>query len=251
MSIGEYSLLFLAGFGGGLIDAIAGGGGLITVPALLAVGLPPQIALGTNKLQSSCGTALAVWHYARAGLMRTKWLWLAVLLSLTASIGGALAVSYLNKDLLKKLIPWLLAAVAVYTARNRHFGIKPGKKWLPAAVFAVLFGIALGFYDGFFGPGTGSFWTIGLVGLLGLDLRHATGYTKAVNLASNLGSLGVFLALGSVHFPVAAVMIAGQIIGARLGSGLVIRKGASFIRPVFLCVVAAMTLKLMWDAWRG
>ena len=172
-----------------------------------------------------------------------------MLLSLSACIGGALAVSYLNKDLLKKLIPWLLAAVAVYTALNRHFGIKPGKKWLPAALFAVLFGIALGFYDGFFGPGTGSFWTIGLVGLLGLDLRHATGYTKAVNLASNLGSLGVFLALGSVHFSVAAVMIAGQIIGARLGSGLVIRKGASFIRPVFLCVVAAMTLKLMWDAW--
>ena len=247
----EYGLLFLAGFAGGLIDAIAGGGGLITVPALLAAGLPPQIALGTNKLQSSCGTLLAVYQYARAGLMRAPWLWLAVALSFLASMGGALAVSILSKDLLRQIIPWMLACVAVYTALNRRFGLHPGKPWISPVAFAVTFGIVLGFYDGFFGPGTGSFWTIGLVALTGLDLRHATGYTKAVNLASNLGSLGIFLAIGSVNFPVAAAMIVGQILGARLGSGLVIRKGAAFIRPVFLSVVFLMTLKLMWDAWHA
>ena len=116
----EYGLLFLAGLAGGWIDAIAGGGGLITVPALLAAGLPPQLALGTNKLQSSCGTMLAVWHYARAGLMRTPWLWLAVTLSFFASMGGALAVSILDKELLRQIIPWMLASVAVYTALNRR-----------------------------------------------------------------------------------------------------------------------------------
>src|SRR3954470_20913728 len=110
------ALLFLAGFAGGFIDAIAGGGGLITVPALLAAGLPPQIALGTNKFQSSFGTVVTVSRYALAGLMQTPWLGLAVALSFFASMGGAFAVSVMSKDLLKHLIPWLLAAVAVYTA---------------------------------------------------------------------------------------------------------------------------------------
>lgn len=251
MSPLTYLLLFTAGFGGGFIDAVAGGGGLITVPALLATGMPPQLALGTNKLQSSCGTTLAVWHYARAGLMKTPGLWLALVLAFVASMGGAYAVSVLSKDLLKQLIPWLLAAVAVYTALNRRFGIQTGKQRMSPVLFAAIFGIALGFYDGFFGPGTGSFWTLGLVALLGLELRGATGYTKAANLASNLGSLCIFLANGSVHFAAAGSMIGGQLLGARLGSGLVIRKGAGFIRPVFLTVVFAMTLKLLWDAWKG
>lgn len=249
MSPLTYAWLFLAGFGGGFIDAIAGGGGLITVPALLATGMPPQFALGTNKLQSSCGTIVAVWRYAQSGLMKSPWLWLAVILAFLSSMGGAFAVNILSKDLLKQIIPWMLASVAIYTALNRRFGIHPGNVWISPMLFASAFGILLGFYDGFFGPGTGSFWTIGLVTLLGMDLRHATGYTKAANLASNLGSLGIFLALGSVHFPAAGVMIAGQMIGARLGSGLVIRKGTAFIRPMFLCVVFAMTLKLMWEAW--
>lgn len=112
-----------------------------------------------------------------------------------------------------------------------------------------MFGLGLGFYDGFFGPGTGSFWTVALVGLLGLDLARATGYTKVVNLASNLGALGVFLVAGSVHFLAGGVMVAGQLLGARLGSGMVIRRGAAFIRPVFLTVVGVMTLKLLVDAW--
>lgn len=243
--------LALAGFVGGFVDAIAGGGGLITVPALLAAGLPPQVALGTNKLQSACGTLLAVSRYARAGLMKTPGLWLAVACSLLASVAGAQAVSVLSKDLLKQLIPWLLATVAVYTAFNRRFGIVAGEQKVSPVWFAVLFGILLGFYDGFFGPGTGSFWTLAAVTLLGLELRGATGYTKAANLASNLGSLVVFLAFGSVHFVAAGAMISGQLAGARLGSGLVIRRGAGFIRPVFLTMVFAMAAKLLWDTWQG
>jgi uncharacterized membrane protein YfcA len=250
MELAVYCLLFLAGFAGGFIDSIAGGGGLITVPALLATGMPPQIALGTNKLQSSFGTSMAVWRYARAGLMKTPGLRVAVVLSFIASMGGAVAVSLLNRELLKQLVPWLLAAVAVYTALNRRFGIQAGKAKMAPVAFAVVFGIALGFYDGFFGPGTGSFWTLAVAALLGLELKGATGYTKAANLASNVGSLCIFLAYGSVHFGAAAAMIGGQLLGARLGSGMVIRKGAGFIRPVFLTVVFVMTIKLLWDAWR-
>lgn len=243
-------ILFLAGFSGGFIDAVAGGGGLITIPALLACGITPQVALGTNKLQSSCGTALAVWRYARAGLMGTPWLGLAVVAAFVASAGGALAVSAMDKALLQKLMPWMLAAVAVYTALNPRFGLHEATQkmaWLP---FAALFGIVLGFYDGFFGPGTGTFWTVACVMLLGLDLRRATAYTKAANLASNLGSLVVFLPNGSVHFVAAGAMIAGQLIGAQAGSGFVIKHGAKFIRPVFLAVVFALTAKLIWDATR-
>lgn len=243
-------LLALAGLAGGFIDAIAGGGGLITVPALLAAGLPPQVALGTNKLQSACGTTLAVRRYAAAGLMKTPALRWAVVAAGLAGAAGALTVSLANPDWLRRIIPWLLAAVAVYTACNRGFGLSTRQARVNPWLFAAGAGLLLGFYDGFFGPGTGSFWTVALVALLGLDLRQATGYTKAVNLASNLGALALFLTGGSVHFAAAGCMIAGQLIGARVGSGLVIRDGLKIIRPVFLTVVLALTLKLMMDAWQ-
>lgn len=251
MTLLVLAILFLAGLFGGFIDAIAGGGGLITVPALLAVGLPPAVALGTNKFQSSFGTALAVARYARAGLLRTSCLGLAVVASFLASVAGALMLTRTDPELLRRIIPWLLAAVAVHTALNRHFGLRQTRARLDPLRFALFFGLGLGFYDGMFGPGTGSFWTVALVTLLGLELRDATGYTKAVNLASNLGALGFFLWHGAVHFPAGAVMVAGQLLGARLGSGLVVRRGSAFIRPIFLAVVFALTLRLLWQAWAG
>lgn len=244
-----YLLLFLAGLAGGFIDAIAGGGGLLTVPALLAAGLPPSTVLGTNKFQSVFGTSVAVHRYARAGLTRLPGLRLALLLSFAAAMAGAWAVSVLDKDLLKRAIPWMLASVAVYTALNRRFGLHAGERKLSPAIFATIFGLALGFYDGFFGPGTGSFWTVALVTLMGFELRQATSYTKVANLASNAGALCVFLVGGAVNFGIGGVMIAGQLLGARAGAGLVVRSGAKLIRPIFLAVVFAITVKLLWDAW--
>ena len=245
----SYALLFFAGFAGGLIDSIAGGGGLITLPALLAVGVPAHVALGTNKLQSACGTSLAVWRFYKAGLMQTPALGWAVLASFLASAMGAWAVTMVSKDLLRLLIPWLLGAVAIYTAMNRTFGLKAGIRRMEHLAFALVFGVMLGAYDGFFGPGCGSFWMLALVALLGMELRDATGYTKAVNLASNLGALGFFLFAGQVQFTAALAMIGGQLFGARIGSGLVIHRGSALIRPVFLTVVFGMTIKLLWDAW--
>lgn len=244
-------LLAAAGFAAGFVDSIAGGGGLITVPALMAVGLPPQIVLGTNKLQSSCGTSMAVAHYYRAGLIKTRGVWMAVAGSFLAGMGGALAVSAISNDMLRRMIPWMLAGIVVYTALNRRFGLHPGRAKLSPILFALLFGIVLGFYDGFFGPGTGSFWTLALVAGLGLELKEATGYTKAVNLASNLGSLVIFLAGGAVNFAAAGAMICGQVIGAQLGARLAIRRGAAFIRPVFLIVASILAAKLLWDVWRS
>jgi uncharacterized protein len=241
------ALLFLAGLGAGFIDSIAGGGGLISVPALLAAGLPPQAALGTNKMQSVWGTLVAVTRYAKAGLVNWREMRLVIAVTFGFALLGTWAVTQVSNEWLKRVVPWLLLGIAVHALLSPRFGSQRVRARLSPGVFAWLGGAVLGFYDGFFGPGTGSFWTLGCLSLLGLELTRATGYTKMVNLASNAASVLVFLAAESVVFEVAAVMVAGQLIGARLGTGLVIRHGAPFIRVVFLMVVFALVVKLLWD----
>jgi uncharacterized membrane protein YfcA len=242
-------LLFLAGLGGGFIDSIAGGGGLISLPALLWAGLPPQLALGTNKMQSTWGTMLAVRRYVKAGLVQWPQVRLAVMVTFVFSILGTLAVTQVSNEVLKKVVPWLLLSLAAYALLSPRFGQQPVKARLSPATFAYLGGSILGFYDGFFGPGTGSFWTVGCLSLLGLELIRATAFTKVVNLTSNIASVIIFILAARIRYDMAAVMIVGQLIGARLGSGMVIRHGAPFIRVVFLIVVFAMVMKLLWDQW--
>jgi uncharacterized membrane protein YfcA len=244
-------MLFLAGLSAGFIDAIAGGGGLISVPTLLWAGLPPQLALGTNKMQSTWGTLIAVLRYHRAGLVHWRDLRLVVAVTFAAALLGTWTVTRVSNELLARVVPWLLLAVAAYTLLSPRFGRHPVRARLGPAPFALLCGSAIGYYDGFFGPGTGSFWTIACLSLLGLELTRATAYTKVVNLASNLASLLVFTLALRIRYDVAAVMITGQLLGARLGSGLVIRHGAPFVRIVFLTVVLALVVKLLWDSRAG
>jgi uncharacterized membrane protein YfcA len=137
-------------------------------------------------------------------------------------------------------------AIVAYVMFSPKLGEEGGTPKMQAGLFGLLFGSLLGFYDGFFGPGTGAFWTIATVALLGLELRRATAYTKVVNLASNLGSLVVFAFKGAVLLPAAAAMVGGQLIGTYLGSGLVLAKGATLIRRVFLCVVIGIVVRLLW-----
>jgi uncharacterized membrane protein YfcA len=240
-------LLFLAGLGAGFIDSIAGGGGLISVPALLAAGLPPQVALGTNKMQSVWGTLLAVTRYAKAGLVNWREMRLVSAVTFGFALLGTCVVTRVSNEVLRMIVPWLLLGIAVYAMLSPRFGQQRARARLSATGFAWLGGSVLGFYDGFFGPGTGSFWTVGCLSLLGLELTRATGYTKVVNLTSNVASCLVFMAAGSVRYDVALAMVAGQLIGARLGTGLVIRHGAPFIRMMFLAVVLALVAKLLWD----
>jgi uncharacterized protein len=242
-----YLVLFAAGLLAGLIDAMAGGGGLISLPVLLWVGVPPKIALGTNKLQSSCGTALAAWRYGRAGLLRWRDLRLGLCITFLSAMAGAMTVTRLESDILRQIIPPILVGLAVWFWLQPRLGLNRQTARMRPMVFAILFGGVLGFYDGFFGPGTGSFWMLACLFLLGLDLREATGHTKAMNLASNLASLAVFVASGSVRYDIGVVMIVGQLIGARLGSGLVITHGARFIRPIFLAVVVTLAARLLWE----
>lgn len=240
-------LLFTAGLVAGFIDAIAGGGGLIAVPALLWTGLPPQIALGTNKMQSSFGTLMAVRKYAQAKMVVWKEVRLAVLVTFIFAMLGTWAVTQVSNEVLKKIVPWMLLGIAVYVLISPKLGAQQTKARLSLATFSVVAGVILGFYDGFFGPGTGTFWTLACLSLLGLDLPRATAFTKVVNLTSNVASLIVFIAMARVNYPIAAAMIAGQLIGGRLGAGMAIRHGAPFIRVAFLAVVFAMVLKLLWD----
>ncbi len=243
-----YALLFGAGLLGGFIDSIAGGGGLITVPALLWAGLPPQLALGTNKAQSSFGTAISVGRYAQAGLVDWKEVRLAAVLSFLGSMAGAWTLTLISNEALKRIMPWMLLAVVVHVVASPRLGSQTGKARMDVVLFSWIFGLMLGFYDGFFGPGTGAFWILAVVALLGQELTRANAFTKVVNLGSNLGSLVVFAALGHVAPWVALAMVGGQLIGARLGSGLVLKHGAGLIRGVFLAVVLALVLKLLWPA---
>ena len=245
-----YGALFLTGLAAGFIDAIAGGGGLLTLPMLLWAGLSPQLALGTNKFQSACGTALAVWRYTQAGLLHWREARLAVIVAAAAAVAGTLAVTRIERAFLQQLIPWLLLAVGIYALASPDLGKGARPARMNPASFAILFGTLLGFYDGFFGPGTGSFWTIAFVLFCGFELRQATAHTKAVNLASNAGSLVVFLFAAKIQFTLGAVMIAGQLIGAYFGAHMVITRGTRFIRILFLMVVFALILKLLWGQIR-
>lgn len=245
----HYLLLLLAGLAAGFIDAIAGGGGLLTIPALLWAGLPVQIALGTNKMQACCGTALAVRNFARAGLIHWREVRAGVLCTLVFAALGAWAVTLMDAGFLKRVVPWLLIAIAAYTALSPRMGQVKSEARLSPLPFALLGGTVFGFYDGFFGPGTGSFWTLSCVLLLGQDLRHATAFTKVMNLTSNLASLAVFLYAGCVRFEIAGVMIAGQIAGAHIGSGMVVKNGAAIVRPVLLVTVLALAGKLIVEEW--
>ena len=239
------ALLFSAGLGAGFIDAIAGGGGLISVPVLLWAGLPPQMALGTNKFQSTFGTVMAVRRYAQAGFIDWSRMRPVIAVTFTTAVAGALTVTLVSNEALKRIVPWMLMGVAVYTLFSPRLGAHERTARMSPLPFALLAGGTLGFYDGFFGPGTGSFWTIACITLLGLELRRATAFTKVVNLASNVASLIVFACLSRIRYDVGLVMIAGQLVGARLGSGLAIRHGAPFIRIVFLIVVFAIVAKLL------
>ena len=243
-------LLFLAGLAAGFVDTIAGGGGLITLPVLLSLGLDPAHALGTNKLQSTFGSSSASWHFARAGTVNLKECVRGFAITFVAAMLGAFTVRPLDPSFLNRFIPVLLVALAVYALLKPELGHKDHPPRMSRLKFDVAFGLLIGFYDGFFGPSTGTFWAMVFVLCLGFNLTKATGHTKVMNFASNLGALIYFLLAGLVVFPAGLAMGGGQLLGARLGSRMVLQRGTTFIRPVFIAVVLAITAKPLYAAWR-
>nr|WP_241757755.1 TSUP family transporter [Myxococcus landrumus] len=247
-------LLCIAALIAGVVDAIAGGGGLITLPALLAAGLPPHIALGTNKGQSVFGSFAALVRFSRAGLVDRKLAKVTFPLSLGGAFAGAALVMLVKPEVLKPLVLVLLIAVAVFLAFRR--APPPGERPEPTPVpraqaIGGLIALAIGTYDGFFGPGTGTFLIVAFSTLLGHGLARASADAKVVNFASNLASVSLFALKGVVIWKVALPMAAAQFTGAWLGAHLAVKGGDKLVRKVVLVVVAALVLKLGRDVVIG
>lgn len=241
-----YPVLFITGLVAGFVDSIAGGGGLITMPVLLNVGLPTDMALGTNKLQATFGSGSATWHFARARLIEWPAARIGVLFTLVGALGGTILVRSLPSEFLRGLIPWMLISISVYMIVQPKLGREERRPGMSEESFYGVFGLGLGFYDGFFGPGTGTFWAMAFMLALGFNLTRATAHTKVMNFTSNVVSLAVFAAGGHCHLPAGVSMGLGQLLGARLGSRVVIHRGANIIRPIFVTVAILITLRLLW-----
>jgi uncharacterized membrane protein YfcA len=243
--------LIMAAFVAGAIDAVVGGGGLIQIPALFAV-YPGQSAatlFGTNKCASVVGTISATWRYARQVKMPWRTILPAAFAAFALSYVGAAAVAWLPKNAIRPMILLLLILAAIYTLKRKDFGLthRPTHGGHRELAYALLLGGGIGFYDGFFGPGTGSFLIFLFVRFFGFDFLHASASAKVVNVATNLAALAYFVPNGYVLPLLALFMALANVSGSLAGSWLAIRHGSGFIRHVFLIVAAILIVKFAWD----
>jgi uncharacterized protein len=245
MDIEILALLFATGLLAGFVDSIAGGGGLISVPALMFAGLDPVQALATNKVQGSVGTLSSSIHFMRHGQVDPRNMLPAILCSFVGAALGALVLQTLDPSLLRYIVPVLLVGAALYFLLSPRLSDIDAQARFTPWVFALTAGFGIGFYDGFFGPGTGSFFAIACVTLLGHGLKRATAHTKVLNLAGNLGSLLFFILGGHIVWLAGGAMAAGQVLGARLGAGTVVKHGAKIVRPMLVVISLAMTASLL------
>ena len=247
----EIFILCIAAFAAGFIDAIVGGGGLIQTPATLIIlpQYPVATLLGTTKIPSFIGTSMAAMQYARIVKLRWKLLAMMCSIALVAAYAGSKTVTLVSNTFMKPVIFGMLIIVAIYTYTKKDFGTAALKihtkknEWLFAALFALL----IGFYDGFIGPGAGSFLVLFFISLLGFDFLKASAHAKFVNLATNMGSIIFFAGSGHILFQFAIPMAVCNLIGSHFGSRLAILKGNAFIRIFFLIVIAITILRFGYD----
>lgn len=247
-------LVTLASGLAGFVDAIVGGGGLVLVPALFAVypGAAPATLFGTNKGAAVWGTAWATAQYARRVTMNWRTLAPAALAALLCSFAGAWLVTQVSATGLRRVLPLILLAVLLYTLARKDLGREHAPRWPGAqeAAWGALIGAVVGFYDGFFGPGTGSFFVFLFVRVLGYDFLHASAGAKLLNTATNIAALVLFVSKGHIWWTVAASMAVANVAGSLMGTRLALRHGAGFVRGVFIVVVGALILRTGYDAWR-
>lgn len=241
------AFLLIAGFIACFIDSTVGGGGLISTPALLALGLPVPLALGTNKLSASTGAFTSILSFWRAGKINKVALYFMPL-SFIGSAIGAYVVYLLPEELMKNIIVVMLVAVAVYTYFRKDWGDVASKEKLGTKEYiaVAIMALGLGFYDGFFGPGTGSFLIFGFL-FIGCDFVTAAGNAKALNFASGIGALMSFALSGSVVWSYGVIMAIGMIFGAIVGSRMAIKKGAAYVRPLYLLVTTVLIGKQVYE----
>jgi uncharacterized membrane protein YfcA len=240
-------LLVLAAFLAGFIDAIAGGGGLITVPALLLAGLPPVEALATNKLQSLFGSGSSVIAYASKGHVDVRQQWPSALASAFASVAGALLATVLPSDVLNVMLPVLLVGIAIYFLVKPNMGDLDRAQRMTPFIFGLTIVPLIGFYDGAFGPGTGSFFMMAFVSLAGFGVLKATAHTKTLNFASNVGAFFTFALVGAIAWKIGLIMGVAQFIGARLGAGLAMKQGSRVIKPLLVTTCILLAVRLLMD----
>jgi uncharacterized membrane protein YfcA len=241
-------LLSLAAFGAGTVDAIAGGGGLITVPALLAAGLPPHVVLATNKGQSTWGSGASLFTFWRAGRVDARQARFAFPLGFVGALAGTTLVLHVSPDALRPIVIALLIGASVLLVVKKPSRETDGRsRWPIAAALALV----IGAYDGFFGPGTGTFLIVGFVALCGRSLVHASADAKVVNFAANAAALLLFARRGLVVWEISLPMAVGQLLGGVIGAKLAVKGGARVVRVVVLVVSTALIAKLAIDLARS
>ncbi len=249
----EWIVISLASALAGMVDAIVGGGGLILLPALFAVfpGAAPATLFGTNKSAAIWGTAVASWQYSRRVAVRWPALLPGVATALVGAFAGAWSVTLIDPGFLRKLLPVILLALFVYTLAKKELGRTHAPLFSGTAeqVRTALIGLVIGFYDGFFGPGTGSFFVFLFVRLLGYDFLNASVGAKLLNLATNIAALVLFAAKGHVWWHFALPLALANVLGSLLGSWLALRHGTAFVRVIFIVVVGSLIVKTGWDAF--
>lgn len=241
------ALLFTVALIAGFIDAIAGGGGLLTIPALLATGMPPAVALGTNKLQACGGSFSASLYFIRQKAVNLRQIWLLILMTFAGASSGTMLVQNIDVNDLKTILPFFILAIAIYFLFSPTLSDQDRKQRISYPLFAFSAAVGIGFYDGVFGPATGSFLTLAFLLLLGFNLTKSVAHAKVLNFTSNIASL-LFFALGSgIMWKVGLVMMIGQIIGGTLGAKVAINKGKQIIRPLIVTMSLLMVSKMLFD----
>lgn len=249
VSIEILSFLIFISIVAGVIDAIAGGGGLLTVPALMISGVPPLTALGTNRLQAIIGEFTACIVFIRGKQLKLQDLYYPVAFTAIGAFAGSVLVSQINKESIEIIIPVLMVAITLYSIFSKNLASSNNREAVfTKSQFSVVCGLLIGFYNGFFGPGTGSIWMVSFVLLLGYNIKQATIETKPLNLVGNLISMLLFIAIGQIDYTLGLLMGLGQILGSVIGGQLVLMKGVGLVRPVFITVSTLMTSKLLFES---
>ncbi|HYE82724.1 MAG TPA: TSUP family transporter [Clostridia bacterium] len=241
--------LCIAGFTASAVDAIAGGGGLINLPAILAAGVPPHFALGTNKFASSFGAFTSAYTFTRSGKVFIPLMKITIPCTLAGSVIGVLAALRIDQGFLQLIILVLIFATAIYTIVKKDFGSEDRFEGLTRKnkIQGCMFAFALGFYDGFFGPGTGSFLIFLFIRIYGFDFTIAAGNSKVLNFVSNITSLVMFAINGKIYYMLGIPIGIAMIAGARVGSSIAIKNGAKVIKPIFVTIALVLALKLLSD----
>ncbi len=247
-------LLCIAAFLAGFVDAIVGGGGLIQLPAALVIlpQFPVASVIGSLKIPAFSGTAFAAWQYVRKVSIHWALLTIICVVAFFASYSGSLLLSQVSNGFMKPVLLVVLTGVALYTYSKKNFGQHDGEESLSfnrQLQWALPISLVIGFYDGFIGPGAGSFFMLAFVALLHFDFLHASAHAKMVNLATNLGSVTLFLVKGKIIWMIALPMAAANSLGGFMGAKLAIAKGNRFIRVFFLLVIAGILLRFCYDVF--